>query len=315
MVATDTRYDNVEVKIADWADRVQRDILRDIRQRVFVEEQGVPVEEEWDDKDSNAVHFMAMDGKRPVGCARLFADGYFGRMAVLAEHRDQHWGSRLIKTMGDYYQREMGGRMLKASVQAQAFNFYLRNGFTPEVEFFWDAAIPHLTMTKILGRDHSVSHDFKLGEDSQVYTYQNKAAIEGLFQIGCQNRPRAIVLLINDLQHPMWSSSSSLDSIKRFIRSSTKRHIQILIDSEYAGINDHPLIQLASRMSSRIELKVHSGLKMNGALFEPYGYLLASGSDVKACFNDRSTTSRYKEQFTELWTSARPTREARRIHL
>lgn len=305
----------MEVKIANWADRAQRESLRNIRQRVFVEEQGVPAEEEWDDKDSKAVHFMAMDGKRPVGCARLFEDGYFGRMAVLAEHRDQHWGSRLIRAMGDYYQREMRGRILKASVQAQAYNFYLRNGFIPEVEFFWDAGIPHLTMTKVLGREASVSHNFEPGEDSQVYKLSNEAAIEGLFQIGCQNRPRAIILGINELQHPMWSSSSSLDSIKRFIRSSPKRRIQILINAEYPGINDHPLIQLAHKMSSRIELKVHSGLKTNGALFEPYGYLLASGSDVKACFNDRSITSRYKEQFTELWASALPTREARRIHL
>lgn len=305
----------MEVKIANWANRGQRETLRNIRQRVFVEEQSVPADEEWDNKDDQAVHFIALDGKRAVGCARLFEDGYFGRMAVLAEHRDQHWGSRLIKAMGDYYQREMHGRILKASVQAQAYNFYLRNGFTPEVEFFWDAGIPHLTMTKVLGRETSISHHFEPGEDSQVYNLTNEAAIEGLFQIGCQNRPRAIILSIHDLQHPMWSSSSSLDSIKRFIRSSAKRHIQLLIHAEYPGINDHPLIQLAHKMSSRIELKVHSGLKINSALFEPDGYLFTSGSEVKACFNDRSVVSRHKEQFNELWVNALPAKEARRLNM
>ena len=114
----------MEVKVVDWADRSHRDILRVIRHKVFVEEQGVPASEEWDDKDELAAHFIAYDGKRPVGCARLFKDGYFGRMAVLAEHRDQDWGSRLTRALGDYYQREHHGRILKASVQAQAYNFY-----------------------------------------------------------------------------------------------------------------------------------------------------------------------------------------------
>ena len=306
----------MEVKIVSWADRGQRDALRNIRQRVFIEEQGVPQEEEWDDKDPKAIHFMAMDGKRPVGCARLFEDGYFGRMAVLAEHRGQHWGSRLIRAMGEYYQRELRGRILKASVQAQAYNFYLHNGFVPEVEFFWDARIPHLTMNKVLGRDSTPnSHIFEAGEDPETYQLENEAAIEGLFQIGCQNYPRHLLLAINDLQHPMWSSNGTLDSLKRYIRSSPRRNIQILINSEYPGINENPLIQLSHKMSSRIQVKVHSGLKTNGALFEPYGYLLITGSHVKACFNDRSVSARYKEQFSELWRTALPTREARRIHI
>ena len=306
----------MEVKVVSWAERSDREALRNIRQRVFIQEQGVPSDQEWDDLDAKAIHFMAMDGKRPVGCARLLEDGYFGRMAVLAEHRGQHWGSRLLRAVGDYYQRELRGRILKASVQAQAYNFYLTNGFTPEVEFFWDAGIPHLSMNKVLGRDSSpASHIFEAGVDGEIYHLENEAAIEGLFQIGCQNEPRNLVLAINQLQHPMWSSHASLDSIKRYIRSSPRRKVQILLNAEYPGINDHPLIQLSHKMSSRIQVKVHSGLKNNGALFEPYGYLTATGAHVKTCFNDRSMTARYKEQFEELWRSALPTREARRIHL
>ena len=305
----------MEVKVVDWADRSHRDILRAIRHKVFVEEQGVPASEEWDDKDELAAHFIAYDGKRPVGCARLFKDGYFGRMAVLAEHRDQDWGSRLIRALGDYYQREHHGRILKASVQAQAYNFYRHNGFIPEVEFFWDAGIPHLTMTKILGRGSSDSQVFAFGQDSEHYQLENEAAIEGLFQIGCQNKPRTLLLAITELQHPMWSSASSLDSLKRYIRSSSRREIRILISEEYAGIADHPLIQLSQRMSSRISVKVHSGLSFNGALFDPDGYLMVKAAQVTACFSDRARTSRHKEQFNELWRNAQPTKEARRLRL
>lgn len=306
----------MEVKVVKWSDSAHRDALRNIRQRVFIEEQGVPQDIEWDDDDKKAIHFLAMDGKRPVGCARLFDNGYFGRMAVLAEHRAQHWGSRLIRSIGDHYQREMRGRILKASVQAQAYNFYLNNGFVPEVEFFWDANIPHLTMTKVLGRDSTPSsHIFEMGTDSEIYQLQNEAAIEGLFQIGCQNKPRELILGVTEIHHPMWSSISSLDSIKRYIRSSRQRTIRLLLNQEYPGINDHPLLQLAHRMSSRIQLRIHSGLKTNGAIFDPYGYLISNGSHVKACFNDRSASARYKEQFTDLWRNSQLTKEARRFHI
>lgn len=306
----------MEVKVVSWSDRSYRDILRDIRQKVFVEEQGVPANEEWDDKDNQAIHFIAFDGKRPVGCARLFKDGYFGRMAVLAEHRHNHWGSRLIRAIGDYYQVELRGRLLKASVQAQAYNFYLHNGFIPQIEFFWDAGIPHLTMTKAIGRGNGVaSSTFEMGKDSELYKLENEAAIEGLFQIACQNKPRKLFIGITELQHPMWSSQGTLDCIKRYLRSSSRRQIDLLIRNEYPGISDHPLIRLSNRISSRICVKVHSGLTLNGALFDPDGYLLIQGSHVKACFNCRVTTIRHKREFADLWRAAQPTREARQLRL
>lgn len=306
----------MEVKVVDWSDQSYRNILRDIRQKVFVEEQGVPADEEWDDKDSQATHFIAFDGKRPVGCARLFKDGYFGRMAVLAEHRHNHWGSRLIRALSDYYQREHQGRQLKASVQAQAYNFYLHNGFTPQVEFFWDAKIPHLTMTKVVSRGATTSSSiFEMGKDTEPYQLDNEAAIEGLFQIACQQKPRKLFIGITELQHPMWSSQGTLDSIKRYLRSSNRRQIDLLISHEYPGISDHPLIQLSNRISSRITLRVHQGLKFHGALFDPDGYLLIDGSHVKACFNCRVTTIRHKREFADLWRTARSTREARQFRI
>ena len=66
--------------------------IRDIRQRVFVEEQQVPPELEWDDTDEIADHYLAVDDSNTlVATARLFSTmeetGYIGRMAVLPEYR------------------------------------------------------------------------------------------------------------------------------------------------------------------------------------------------------------------------------------
>ena len=75
----------------DWT--VDRDALRAVRWKVFVEEQRVPEDEEWDDYDPVSRHVIAAaaDGA-PVGTGRLLPDGHVGRMAVLKEWRGRGVG-------------------------------------------------------------------------------------------------------------------------------------------------------------------------------------------------------------------------------
>jgi hypothetical protein len=70
------------VRRADW-DRDRED-LRRVREAVFVREQQVPLELEWDGLDEACVHVLALDGGGlPIGTGRLLPDGHIGRMAVL----------------------------------------------------------------------------------------------------------------------------------------------------------------------------------------------------------------------------------------
>ncbi|MBL8274820.1 MAG: GNAT family N-acetyltransferase, partial [Xanthomonadales bacterium] len=58
------------LEIASW----ERDLpdLRAVRETVFVVEQQVPVEEEWDALDPASVHVIARDDHgRPIGTGRL----------------------------------------------------------------------------------------------------------------------------------------------------------------------------------------------------------------------------------------------------
>ena len=73
----------MEVRITDW--QHAREDARAIRTEVFIREQKVPEEMEWDDDDLTAVHFVIYDDGTPAGCARLLPDGHFGRMAVRRE--------------------------------------------------------------------------------------------------------------------------------------------------------------------------------------------------------------------------------------
>ena len=303
----------MEIEVTNW--NARRDVLKAIRQRVFIDEQGVPEALEWDLDDAAAVHFIARDGKRPIGCARLLANGHFGRMAVIPEYRGHKVGTLLLRAVESCYQREFRGRILKANVQTQAFGFYHNNGFIPEAAFNLDAGIPHISMNKVLGRNGPVSDILLPGKDSQRYDFEPAGAAEGLLQIGSQFGPSAISLMISDPALPLWSDATTLSCLNRCLRSARQRRIYILLATEYAGISDHKLIQLQQRMSSRMEVRVHGGVKANQILMAPWSWVEIKRTQVSACMDDRARVARQTEQFQLLWRNSQPSREAQHLKL
>lgn len=126
----------------------------DIRVRVFVEEQGVPMHLERDDHEAAAVHLLARLDGEPVGTARLRAfEGTAGkveRVAVLPAHRGSGIGVRLMAAVEDIA-REDGFDRLVLSAQTDAVGFYERLGYAvTDDEPFVDAGIPHRRMAKAL---------------------------------------------------------------------------------------------------------------------------------------------------------------------
>ena len=74
---------DVHVLHVQWSEQSAR--LSELRERVFIDEQGVDRDIEWDGQDEQAEHFLALnEAGLAIGCARLLADGQIGRMAVLA---------------------------------------------------------------------------------------------------------------------------------------------------------------------------------------------------------------------------------------
>ncbi|MGH8162006.1 MAG: GNAT family N-acetyltransferase, partial [Gammaproteobacteria bacterium] len=106
-----------EVRSADW--RHDRAALREIRTRVFIEEQKVPVELEWDSLDADCIHVLAWAGDQAVGTGRLTPDGHIGRMAVLAHWRGRGVGARLLAHLVDVA-RERGGMSCHLDAQVSA---------------------------------------------------------------------------------------------------------------------------------------------------------------------------------------------------
>ena len=86
------------VRQVEWAQA--QDTLRAIRDQVFIQEQGVPAELEWDGHDEGCLHLLATDAEgRPIGTVRMLPDGHIGRMAVLSPWRRRHGvGTALLLT-------------------------------------------------------------------------------------------------------------------------------------------------------------------------------------------------------------------------
>ena len=137
----------ISIRPADWS--IDREILRAIREEVFIREQSVPPELEWDEFDAQSRHVIAMSNGVPVGAGRLLPDGHIGRMAVLRESRGQGAGSALLTSLMEIA-RELGMRRVLLNAQVHAMPFYLRHGFRAHGEEFMDAGIPHRRMERDL---------------------------------------------------------------------------------------------------------------------------------------------------------------------
>ena len=132
-----------------WA--THGDPLKALRRTVFVEEQGVPEEEEWDGQDGASRHFIAEDATgTPVGTARLMPSGQIGRMAVLKHLRGTGIGARLLAAAVDAARQGSYERIF-LHAQTQAAGFYESAGFRPTGETFMEAGIEHRLM--VLGTD------------------------------------------------------------------------------------------------------------------------------------------------------------------
>lgn len=120
--------------------------LKRVREAVFIVEQNVPAELEWDGLDPNARHVLAQSrGGVAMGTARLLPDGQIGRLAVLKEWRGLGVGNALLEALLQMA-RTRGFSEVFLNSQTRAVAFYSRRGFKVASGEFMDAGIPHVKM-------------------------------------------------------------------------------------------------------------------------------------------------------------------------
>lgn len=140
---------NFSIIEANWAEHKLQ--LMHIRTQVFMREQHVSADLEWDGLDDMAKHLLLVnDAGLAIGCARLLRDGSIGRMAVLKEWRGCGVGSRLLSAAIKLHQQQ-GVNTITLSAQIHAIPFYEKAGFVISSEPYLDANILHVDMRLIVG--------------------------------------------------------------------------------------------------------------------------------------------------------------------
>lgn len=141
------------LRVGNWAELGEA--ASRVRTEVFVREQHIPAEMEWDEADQTAVHAVIYNRLgMPLATGRLLSDkepgvGKIGRMAVHRALRGTRLGSDLVSALSAAA-RARGDHELVLHAQRSAEGFYARLGFLARGEPYDEVGIPHVTMGKPL---------------------------------------------------------------------------------------------------------------------------------------------------------------------
>lgn len=130
-----------QVKHGSW-DQLQQD-AKLIREQVFIVEQDIPEQDEWDDQDAISSHFVVYHHDQPIATALLLRNNSVGRVAVIQEYRGQGIG-RMIMLDIICYAQQQHRPFLKLSSQVHAISFYEKLGFVTQGSPYDECGIPHI---------------------------------------------------------------------------------------------------------------------------------------------------------------------------
>jgi predicted GNAT family N-acyltransferase len=141
------------VTVRTARDPAEVEAAKELRVKVFCDEQGVDASEELDEFDDLATHLIAVDETGVLATCRLrevdAGAWKLERMAVGRDSRDLGVGARLLAG-AEREARDAGAATMVLNAQVGARRFYVSHGYEPEGETFMEAGIEHIRMTKAL---------------------------------------------------------------------------------------------------------------------------------------------------------------------
>ncbi len=281
--------------------------LRAVRETVFVHEQQVPLEEEWDALDPLCRHVIARDeAGLPIGTGRLTPEHRIGRMAVLADWRGRGVGEAMLAALM-IEARKQGWPVISLNAQVSAEAFYARQGFIPEGERFMEAGIEHQSMRRALAGPTVV---------------ENLAgAIAATTGVVTQAR-RHLRIYSRELDPGLLDSATVLGALRRFSTRNSGGEVRILLQD--AATPQHtlaPLLGLAQRLPSvfafrevrePVDKAYASAFIANdagGYYFRTLGHRFDGETDLDGAGRARQL----REEFGRFWERARPCTEFRAL--
>lgn len=318
--------DTFQVDRVTWNDA--EDDLRTLRELIFIREQNVPPELEWDGKDEDCVHLLARDGKgRPIGTSRMTADGHIGRMAVLRTWRNKGVGSTMLTALTTIARARQLPRV-QLDAQVQAIDFYTHQGFEVQGDEFMDANIPHKHMVRTLpslneGLNINDLQKQILGENRELIRLESRD--DNRLAASCMvgQGQFSLRLFTPNLDSRIFDTSEFIAAVKNLALASTHSKIYILIvDPTQAVTRGHRIVELARRISSHIFIhradeedqdRVDSFMVVDdvGIIHRPH----ADRYEGSAQFNNPGEARLLTKEFKDAWERSVPEPELRRLHL
>jgi len=251
----------------EWSTHKEK--LRAIRERVFIEEQRVPRDIEWDGLDEDASHFIALNEMGlALGTARLLTNtGQIGRMAVLKEQRGRDIGRQLLKAAIDHA-IAVGLPRVFLHAQMHAEGFYRKSGFLPVGDEFLEAGIPHVEMELALPIPFKASaRDRRLplvnpaagttpNPRNAIRTFQSESDCRDAVVELIAFARRKVLILSPNLDAALFAHEPTLLAFSEFARRSRHASARVLIeDARTIAEIAHPMLELVRRMPSKIEMR------------------------------------------------------------
>lgn len=124
-----------------------------IRKQVFVEEQHVPLADEFDAFDtlaSDCSHILLLQEGLPAGTGRIRVVegiGKLERICILPQYRSLGLGKEIVLALEDIAKQQLLSAV-KLHAQTHAEHFYTKLGYEAASPVFMEDGIPHLLMKK-----------------------------------------------------------------------------------------------------------------------------------------------------------------------
>jgi predicted GNAT family N-acyltransferase len=313
--------DDFLVEPASW----ERDLaeLRAVREPVFLVEQKIPPEMEWDELDARSRHVLARDREgNPIGTGRLTPERGIGRMAVLAPWRGKGVGEAIMRVLLEQA-RLLGYPDVELHAQSHAVPFYEKLGFIPYGDEFLECEIPHrmmrLALEPLVGRvppalpPRPEARTLVVEDGTQALAAITELLGDARYEIAIYTR---------DLDAALFDLPPTLEAIKRIALSGRHALVRIIVQEPRRPLADgHRLIALAQRLSSTIairtpieerDLQYPSAFLINdrrGYFFRVLGSRLEGEGSTYA----PGRHAQLRELFDQIWERSVPSEELRQL--
>lgn len=303
---------------ADMAD------LRRVRDAVFVIEQAVPEEEEWDELDAISQHVVARDqAGQPIGTGRLTPKGSLGRMAVVSEWRGRGVGDSILRVLLELA-RARHFREIEIHAQAYALAFYERAGFEAYGEEFDECGIRHRHMRIEIPALETRHRSPIPAHDENLLTSIDRESTRAAVLAVLATARREACIYMRELEADIYDHADVIEALKQIAIAGPNTSIRILIQAPSGARADgNRLVALSQRLSSSFAFRTpieeidhqYAGcfvISDRGAWFER---TLASRFDGEGSTRGPGRKAQLQELFNAVWERSDELTEMRRLEI